>query len=124
VDYRTEFLEDDGICIVRVSGEHIRPDDSQVLRSIAADWVIEKGVNLFLFDLREATIVESTVGAYQAGVDSLPRGVRESDLRAALVYREIRPVEGFLEDVMVNRGYVLKVFDDADDALKWLRVVR
>jgi hypothetical protein len=41
-------------------------------------------------------------------------------LKLAIVYAEITEQERFFEDVAVNRGYRLRVFDDKKKALEWL----
>jgi hypothetical protein len=45
------------------------------------------------------------------------------DYKAAVVYSEVTEDERFLESVGVNRGILIKVFDDIDEAISWLSKV-
>jgi hypothetical protein len=122
VDYIINEPEREGICIVRVSGELRRPDDSRVLQNLASETMLQKSVQRFLFDMREATIVGDTMGAYQAGVEPVMQGLRVADFKVALVYSEIQSEHQFMETVLVNRGFSVRVFTDMDEALAWLKI--
>ena len=44
----------------------------------------------------------------------------QAQQRIALLYADHLADHKFLEDVAVNRGYLLRVFDQMDKALEWL----
>ena len=120
MEYTFEHDKDEDVCVVRVSGQHRRPEDSIVLQRFARDFGAENKCFRFLFDMREATISGSTVDIYQAGVQpDVDRFPREK-YRIALVYSGDTADHKFMEDVVVNRGYILRVFDDYDQARLWL----
>lgn len=64
MEYTTEFNETNGICTVRVTGIHKRPDDSLTLQQFARDFGDERGCQLFLFDMTQADIVGGTTNTY------------------------------------------------------------
>ena len=113
MEFTTEDRE--GYCIVRVVGEHRRPDDSLVILRHTQEISEERGRRRWLIDLTGADTVGGTMGAYEAG--TMPLDPKQ---RVALVFSGNLRDHKFMEDVAVNRGYQLRVFDDCDVALAWL----
>ncbi len=120
MEYAVEHDEDRGVCIVRVSGELRRPQDSKVLQEFACDFWARYECSRFLFDMREATVIGSTMDTYRTGARPDADGVPRGQSKTALVYSGDLAEHKFLETVVSNRGYMLRVFDDFDEALKWL----
>ncbi|MCP4901878.1 MAG: hypothetical protein GY906_33355 [bacterium] len=120
VDYCVEEREGGELCVVQVTGELRRPEDSHFLRRLARNIISEKGLKRFLFDLREAAIVGGTLEAYQAGVQPPRDDLDVFRGKAALVYSEITADDQFLENVLVNRGSNLRAFAEFDAAVRWL----
>ena len=118
--YRFEHDQEIGVCIVRVSGEHKRPDDSKTLQIFARDFREEHRCSRYLFDMREATITGSTLDVFKTGIAPATLGFGRGDFKVALVYASGTDDHKFIEDVVVNRGYMLRVFLDIDEALSWL----
>ena len=58
-------------------------------------------------------------GAFFTGLRPEREGF-ERDYLIALVYSEILEDHKFMEDVLVNRGYQVRIFDDINKAFKWL----
>ena len=120
MEYTTEFDEAEEICIVRVKGQHKRPEDSLILQQLARDIEDEQGYQRFLFDMRQAEIRASNFDTFTTGTVPIDPDRRQTRQRIALVYVCLLAVHKFMETVAVNRGYQLKVFDQMDEALAWL----
>lgn len=120
MEYTVAYDPAQGICTVRVTGRVQRPRDSMMLQQLARDIDENEGYQQYLFDMRQAQIIGGTVDAYQAGTVPVDRDRRQGRHQVALVYRGDLADHKFMETVAVNRGYVLRVFDDYDEAVAWL----
>ncbi len=81
---------------------------------------MEHGCRRFLFDMRDAIIEGTTMGAYETVVDHERYGV-EKQFRVAAVYLRVTEQERFMEDVGVDRGAVAyRVFGDIEAARRWV----
>ena len=119
--YTFQFNKDTGICTVRVTGINKRPDDSIVLQQFACDFADENGCRLFLFDMTQAEIIGGTMATFDTGTVPVDPDHTHAGQKIALVYSECTHDEKFLENVAVNRGFQLRVFDETDKALEWLK---
>jgi hypothetical protein len=120
MEYTVEYDTSSGVCVIRVSGTHKRPEDSHKLLRIASACAKENGCSRFLFDVREATITGGTMGAYNTVVEPEKQGFSKL-YRVASVYPAITEDHKFMEDVGANRGAAaFQVFDDIDKAREWL----
>ena len=120
MEHSIEINDSSGICLIHASGTIRRPQDSLILLRAAGEAAKEHGVRRILFDLREAEIIGSTVGAYETVVDPEKYGVSRY-LRIAVVYSVITNEERFMENVGFNRGAAsFRVFDDIDAAREWI----
>jgi hypothetical protein len=109
-----------GICVIKVTGTHRRPDDSHELLHIAGLIAKEHGCSRFLFDMREADIVAGTMHTYETALEPEKHGFSKL-YRIAAVYPEITKDHSFMENVGVNRGAVaFKVFAEIDKAREWI----
>jgi hypothetical protein len=84
----------------------------------------EKNCYLFLNDFREATLKLSTLDIYEApktisGIFSLA-GFTAYQTKRALVVSQKSADFQFFETVIHNQGQRSKVFEDIDEAKKWL----
>ncbi len=70
--------------------------------------------------MREATIVGGTVDTFETGTVPADTNHRQGAQTIALVYSGDLSAHKFMETVAVNRGYNVRVFDDADEAREWL----
>jgi hypothetical protein len=120
MEYTTEFDEATGICTVRVTGRHKRPDDSMVLQRLQRDISDERGYQRFLFDMTQADIIARTVDTFHAGTVPGDPDHKQIRQRIALLYTPHQADQQFMETVAVNRGYVLRVFDMREKAVEWL----
>ena len=121
MEHSIEVNKATGVCVIRASGTIRRPEDSLVLLRLAGEVAREKSCSRLLFDVREADIVGTTMGAYGAVIAPEEHGVSRQ-LRIAVVYSALTRDERFMEDVGVNRGSrAFKVFDDIGAAQEWVR---
>lgn len=116
--YQIEYLSEDDIVQVSVSGEF----NFEGILNIATETVRELskyGSHRVLQDQRDAKLELSTLEIFK-----LPRVARALGLanntKIALVYRENLVDYQFVETTTVNQGYVLKIFSDLKAAKKWL----
>lgn len=121
MEYKYDYDRNSGICTVKVTGEHRRPDDTILLQQFARDFGNEHGCERFLFDMTGATIIGDFLGTYKAGTVPNDRDYMQIKQRVALLYTIITEDCRFLEDVAVNRGYKLRVFDQKEKAMDWLK---
>ena len=71
-------------------------------------------------DLTQATISGGTMPLYKAGNPPHDLGQSLMGLTMAFVYAEVTDNERFFENVTVNRGFRVRVFDDLEQAVQWL----
>jgi hypothetical protein len=120
MEYTIEHDKKNGVCVIRVFGSHKRPQDSQELLKIAGAFAGKHECSRFLFDMREVTVVGSTLDAYNTVIGHEEFGIRKS-FRIAAVYPTVTEDNKFMENVGVNRGAVaFQVFDDIDAAHEWI----
>ncbi len=123
MEYTTEFDEVNKICIISVTGQHRRPDDSIAIQKFVRDYHNEKGCNRFLIDMRKAQIIGGETDTFSIGtvpVDT-DQKMKKTPHKVALVYSSTNVSEIFLEKVAVHRGYNLKVFSKIDKAIEWFQ---
>lgn len=120
MEYTTEFNDSEGICTVRVTGLHMRPDDSLVLQQLARNIGDERGIQRFLFDMTKAKIVGETIDTFQVGIVPLDSTRKQINQKISLVYSDNIAGHVLMEDVAISRGYQLRVFDKMDEAIEWL----
>lgn len=90
------------------------------------DWLASKeqvvqlneahGAVQLLVDVRDQTTAPSTLDIFDFGKD-WPPGIRT----AILVGEETREDQRFLETVAFNRAKQMRIFDDEEKAVHWLR---
>ena len=120
MEYTIEHDKKNGVCVIQVFGFHKRPQDSQELLKIAGAFAVKHKCSRFLFDMREVTIVGSTLDAYNTVIGHEEFGISKS-FRIAAVYPTVTEDNKFMENVGVNRGALAyQVFDDIDAAHEWI----
>ncbi len=118
--YTTEFDEVKRVCIIRVTGQHKRPQDSMALQQLARDIGDERDSQRFLFDMTQTEIIGGTIDIFQTGTVPVDSDYSQIGQRIALLFTGDLADHKFLENVAVNRGYQLRIFDQMDKALEWL----
>lgn len=121
MNYTSEYDEASGICTIRVTGKHKRPEDSLVLQQFARDFEDEQNCRLFLFDMTQATIIGGTVDTFETGTVPTDKDRTQLKQKIALAYSGDITEHKFMENVAVSRGYTLRVFEQIDKALEWLK---
>jgi hypothetical protein len=120
MEYKIQYDDSLGVCIIEVAGTHQRPQESLELLRIAGAYAAEHHCSRFLFDMRKADIVGNAADAYEIPLDPEKFGVRRT-FQVAAVYPTVSPNERLLEDVGVNRGATtFRVFADIGAAREWL----
>lgn len=123
MEYTTEFDEVNEIIIIRVKGEYHRPEDSLTIQKFVRKFYNKRGCCRFLIDMRQTQIIGETMDVFVTGsvpVDTDLR-MKMTPHKVALVYSSINIEQRFLEEVAVNRGYNIKVFEKIDKAIEWLK---
>ena len=121
MEYTPEFDSANSICRVCVGGTIHGSKDADELKQFARDFFTEHGCRHFLFDMKQADIVIGTIEAFYTGS---PQGEMAQSLRpfkVAAVVQEITEDLSFFENVAINRGFNVHVFDDIDKAIEWLK---
>ncbi len=118
--YTYELDNDSGICIVRVTDTFKRPEDAAEMQQLVCKLYEETGCGAFLFDMRRVDVVASVLFTYDTVVFEAAKLHVLRKLKAAVLYSEVTEEECFFENVAVNRGFPLRVFDSLDDSLDWL----
>ena len=77
--------------------------------------------SLFLFDMTQAEIVTGTMQAFDTGSPQGELAERLRPFKVAVLYSHLTGHERFLENVAVNRGFRVHVFDKIDKAVEWLK---
>lgn len=88
----------------------------------ASEFGKANGIDRFLFDVRDARNVESTMQNYQYAYTDLPRLELERKVRVAIFRDPEDHSHDFIELVAANAGYNVRFFDDEESALAWLDV--
>jgi hypothetical protein len=120
--HRLEYLAEDGI----VCTTYLPPTDIMELQQVVMEnlaMAAETGALLFLGDCRRLPSSGSLIDVYQLG-DMLDRLNVDKRMREALVVTPDPSGEGtfeFFRTVTTNRGIIVRLFGDIDEATRWLR---
>jgi hypothetical protein len=121
MELSAELDEARGILIVHVRGEYRRPDDGFEAQRFVIDTYPEYRCRRVLLDLTEAEVIPGTMPTFETA-NPEPEVARElRRFRFAAVYSVITKDERFFEDAAVNRGQVVRAFENVDTAVQWLR---
>ena len=113
-----EYLEDKGIALITISGTYDFDLETDFFKGIISK-LKEHNSKGSLWDFREAKIVESTMTLFnrQKLYDYLDL---ERSRKRAIVLKEGNDDWQFLETVLVNRGWNVRLFTDYNLAIGWL----
>jgi hypothetical protein len=108
----------DGIVRIRADGE-ISAETGDSMMAAAAEAASNGAANRYIFDFRDAVLVESYERLYRrpnyaksVGIDRLSK--------TAVLCKLPNEKFAFTEDVAFNRGIDVKLFEDEAAALAWL----
>ena len=117
-NYTVEYMPDYGIIKVQIKGEF----DAQVL-SMATSKLVEEisrhDCSQILMDHRDATSKLPIVDLYNRPEIAASLGIERSN-RIAIIYSKEEDDYRFLETVARNKGFMVKIFKDLDEGIKWL----
>jgi len=121
MEHTIDININDDICTIKVSGMHKRPDDSFKLLSIAGQTNKENGCTSFIFDMREAKIISTTMSSALETVLQPEKYGVSNQFKIAVVYQKINKDHRFMESVGASRGArAFKIFEDFDKAHQWI----
>ncbi|NLG77008.1 MAG: hypothetical protein GX535_12300 [Xanthomonadaceae bacterium] len=110
---------DQGFVRVVYQGQVSYQTSTNMMRELAK--ASEQGDRKFLIDVRNATPTYSHVTPIQHVEEAPSIGLRGNHRTALLGAEKDRTILQYVEDVAVNRGILVKLFFDEDEAVKWLR---
>ncbi|MBU8922598.1 MAG: hypothetical protein KOO63_12340 [Bacteroidales bacterium] len=79
----------------------------------------ENDCRRILADLRNAILKESVAGIFAMPKNAIKKGIGRNVKRALVVKGDFSEF-WFLETVFLNQGNVVKLFNNIDDAMRWL----
>ena len=112
--------EKNGVILVRSWGD-ISYDDLNSTREITFSLYEKTGINKILVDAREQKSMITIGESYDFG-DDIGKDPRSRNMKWAIVpSKHTREGTRFLETTSRNRGLNVKIHDDIESALKWLK---
>ncbi|MFQ5598015.1 MAG: hypothetical protein ACE5GK_08195 [Nitrospiria bacterium] len=119
MDYEISISEDKSHVYVRVYKPITRALAFEFNRKMVVQ-AQEYGIDKFLFDVRDATNVESTLNNYLIAYEDAEKvGFTRSE-KFAVVHSLKDKSHDFIMTVARNAGYNLRLFTHHQDALEWL----
>lgn len=116
-----EFLAENDILVMTLHGKYTY-EDSLPIREQSVQLMHKHKLRLILVDLRDAYLDFSTYEFFEFCISFQQRF--PPDTRHAVVYStrydDVSNL-AFAENVSRNRGIILKIFTDVDEARAWLR---
>jgi hypothetical protein len=113
------YLDEHDVVRVCWHGAFSGPRDASAMMTQARPVLEEHSCTRILYDLRDAPIVDSAMETYDTGNRAIELGFSR-ELKAAVLYSLDEKKHRFVETVMVNRGYKIRVFQDESVAIDWL----
>jgi len=120
MEYYIKHNKSTKVCTVTVKGTHKRPEDSYTLQNLAKEIGVSKGCHRFCFDMRDAQITGTLTDIFEAGQIPFDKDHQQHLQRISLLFSELTEDNQFLENVAVNRGYQVRVFEDHEKLMVWL----
>jgi len=120
--YDLEIEAKDGILLVKATGTR----SYQTILSISQDVLkacLEKKLKKVLIDVLDLEGRLGTLEAFEITDKYFPKIRNRSVItHCALVdLKEFEPKYKFFENLAVNRGFLLRIFSDRDQAMAWLK---
>ena len=114
-----EYLDEHDIVRICWHGPFSGPRDAPVMMAQARPVIEEHSCTRILYDFRDTEIEDSTLGTYMTGDKAAELGF-DWKFKAAVIFSEDEEKHAFVETVMVNRGYRIRVFRDESEGISWL----
>ena len=119
--YTSEFDTVNNICRVCVTGTFHSPKDGTELKQFARNFYAQHGCQHFLFDMTKVAPLLDTMTAFNEGSPQGEMAQALQPFKVAVLFPAITENEIFFENVAVNRGFQVNVFDDLNKAIEWVK---
>ena len=121
MDYRLDFTERDGRIVATLGGVRT-PETLIAAAAEIAGHCREHGIKYVLIDVRPMQGGLDTLETFEVAGQAIPsQGDARQLVRSAILdHSENLERIRFFETVALNRGLMIKVFDDEADAVRWL----
>jgi len=119
--YTSEYDSINNICIVYVDGKIQNPNEADELKQFAHQFFTEHGCRHFLFDMKQTDISFGTIDVFVTGAPQGEMAKALKPFKVSVVVSKITENLRFFENVAVNRGFNVNVFDDVFKAIEWLK---
>ena len=116
--YEIIYQKEKGYIAVTVTGNFVL----SALMDLAVDVakrVAQYDCHRILNDMRQAKLTRDTLDIYSMPSGAREAGIVQHDKRALLVSEHSSDFH-FLETVFINQGHQVKLFTQADEAVRWL----
>lgn len=114
-----KYLEQEDIVMCQVSGKYEFTQKSDLIEQLNTS-MKEHNCKKCIIDYRHSDVILNTFVAYNRPETFQEIGF-DNKAAGAIVFKNLTKECFFYEDVCQNRGWNMKVFDDYDQALKWLK---
>lgn len=111
-------LEDKGIILVQTSGKHDLYSLTEMVK-VVGEKFREYQCGKCLIDHRKADVSMKTLPSYKRPQLYNEIGFSHNQ-KGAILFKELSDDHRFYENACQNRGWNVRVFDDYEEALKWL----
>lgn len=118
-----EVFENDGFVTAKLTGVR-RPETLLAAATETTAYCREMGVLHLLIDIREMTGGLDTIETFEVAGHGIPSQTNARRLIRSAILDHPENLERirFFETVAINRGFVVKIFDDEEKAVRWLSV--
>ena len=121
MEFNVEYDNVKKLCTVRLFGQYTKQSDTHEVQQTVINTLTRHGCQRVLIDMTQADVSVSIMTIFNAGNPQGKIASHLRDLKSAFLYPEITEKMHFFEDVAVNQGFNVKVFDQMDKALEWLQ---
>lgn len=115
---KVEYLNAENIVVARTSGSYALETEIETLKEVIA-LLNQHDCDKCIFDHRETIVIARTMGAFSRPGLYEELGMKRS-VNMAIVAQELSDDLAFYENVCVNRGWKVRLFDNYNAALEWL----
>ena len=115
---KVEYLNAENIVVARTSGSYALETEIETLKEVIA-LLNQHDCDKCIFDHRETTVIARTMGSFSRPGLYEELGLKRS-VNMAIVAQELNDDLAFYENVCVNRGWKVRLFDKYNAALEWL----
>lgn len=121
MDYKLDIIENDEYVTAKLTGVR-RPSNLLEAAAETTAYCMEKGIHHLFIDIRGMSGGLDTIETYEVAGQELPRQPNAKRLIRSVILDHAENIERirFFETVAINRGLIVKVFDDKDAAERWL----